>query len=98
MSKAFFEFHRSHGKIGTVTAINPPSQFGLLDIQKEGIVRSFREKPPMDQWINGGFFVFKKEFFNYLGENDILEQAPMERLGKDGGVMAYRHQGDREWM
>ncbi len=91
--RKLLEFHRAHGKTGTVTGVNPPSQFGLLDIQKEGQVRSFREKPAMDQWINGGFFVFQKKFFDYLGENDVLEQAPMERLTKDGGLMAYRYEG-----
>lgn len=90
--KKLLEFHRAHGKTGTVTAINPPSQFGLLDIQTDGGVRAFREKPSMDQWINGGFFIFEKKFFDYLGENDVLEQAPLERLAKDGQLIAYRHE------
>ena len=89
--RKLLEFHRAHGKTGTLTAINPPSQFGLLDIQKDGLVGSFREKPPMDRWINGGFFVFQKKFFSYLGENDVLEQAPLERLAKDGHLVAHRH-------
>ncbi len=90
--RKLLEFHRVQGKTGTVTAVNPPSQFGLLDIQN-GNVRSFREKPAMNQWINGGFFVFEKKFFDYLGENDVLEQSPLERLSKEGGLSAYCHEG-----
>ena len=90
--KKLVEFHLAHGKIGTLTAVNPPSQFGLLDLKSDGQVSRFQEKPPLDHWINGGFFVFKKEFFGYLGENDILEKAPLEKLSHEGALMAYRHQ------
>ena len=90
--KKLVEFHRAHGKIGTVTAINPPSQFGLLDIQSDGRVTKFQEKPPMNQWINGGFFIFQKKFFQYLSENDILEKTPLERLASEGQLVAYKHE------
>ena len=90
--KKLLEFHRAHGRVGTVTAVNPPSQFGLLEIEKNGRVNSFREKPKTDRWINGGFFIFQKKFFDYLGENDVLEQAPLEKLSKEGGLAAYCHE------
>ena len=89
--KKLVEFHRAHGKVGTVTAANPPSQFGLLDIQADGRVTRFQEKPATSQWINGGFFVFQKKFFSYLGDNDILEKAPLEKLASEGQLVAYKH-------
>ncbi len=87
------QHHQKHGKIGTVTAVNPPSQFGLLEIQGNSHVSSFREKPTTDQWINGGFFVFKKDFFKYLTEEDVLEKKPLERLAKEDQLVAFQHRG-----
>ena len=85
------EFHKRHGKTGTVTAVSPSSQFGLLDIRDDDQVASFREKPKVDQWINGGFFIFNKEFFKCLHTDDVLEQAPLENLAKSGELKAFRH-------
>jgi len=87
-------FHQSHGRIATVTAVRPPARFGALEIQ-DGKVLDFLEKPQMGEgWINGGFFVFNKEVFDYL-ENDqtILEQKPLEDLAKAGQLMAFQHPG-----
>jgi glucose-1-phosphate cytidylyltransferase len=92
------EFHRAHGRIGTLTVVKPQLQFGVLEVGGEGRVTSFREKPQLDHWINGGFFVFRREFFDYLGEDDVLERAPLERLTKDGQLMAYRHETYWECM
>lgn len=92
------EFHRTHGRIGTITVVNSPSPFGLLDVEGDGRVSRFREKPLLDQWINGGFFVFRREFLDYLCEDDVLEQAPLERLAKDGQLMAFRHEAYWECM
>jgi glucose-1-phosphate cytidylyltransferase len=92
--KELITFHKSHGKIATVTAVRPPARFGGMKIEK-GQVVNFKEKPQGGEgWINGGFFVFNKEIFNYL-ENDktILEQSPLENLSKDGELMAYNHHG-----
>ncbi len=86
------DFHRTHGRIGTITVVNPPSQFGLVEMEKDGRVSRFREKPPLNQWINGGFFVFRREFFDYLNEDDVLERVPLERLSKDGQLMAFGHE------
>ncbi len=90
--RTLVDFHKKHGRIATVTAVNPPSQFGLLDLDGEGRVRRFQEKPQTNQWINGGFFVFKKEFFNYLGEGDVLEKAPLEKTAGQGELVAFKHQ------
>lgn len=87
-------FHRSHGKLATVTAVHPPARFGALEMDGD-VVRQFSEKPQTSEgWINGGFFVFEPEVLPYI-EGDLieLERAPLENLAKDGQLMAYRHQG-----
>ena len=94
--KVLLEFHKSHGKIGTVSAVSPPSRFGVLDIKNNNSVQSFKEKPSTNtSYINGGFFVFEPTFFDYLDtdESCILEQNPLENLAKDGQLMAYKHDG-----
>jgi len=87
------DFHRSHDKIATLTAVNPISNFGLLDLGQDGTVESFREKPKLNEWINGGFFVFERRIFDYLDDNCVLEKEPFERLASEGELMAYRHDG-----
>ena len=86
-------FHRSHGKIGTLTAVHPVSNFGLLDVCPDGHVQKFREKPVLKDWVNGGFFVFERAIFDYLDNNSILEGEPLMRLAEEGELMAYRHDG-----
>lgn len=86
------EFHAAHKKLGTVTAVRPALQFGVLDVERDGRVSRFAEKPALERWINGGFFVFRAEFLEYLDDNDVLEQAPLERLSRNGELMAYRHE------
>jgi glucose-1-phosphate cytidylyltransferase len=91
---ALAEFHRAHGKIATVTAVRPPSRFGNLTLSGS-MVCEFAEKPQADEgWINGGFFVFNPEIFDYL-ENDetVLEREPLERLAVEQQLMAFRHTG-----
>ncbi|MBN23293.1 MAG: glucose-1-phosphate cytidylyltransferase [Bdellovibrionaceae bacterium] len=86
------DFHKSHGKIATVTAVRPGARFGGMKIEN-GKVINFQEKPQSGEgWINGGFFVFEPQMFDYL-ENDqtILERAPMENLVKDGQLMTFEH-------
>jgi glucose-1-phosphate cytidylyltransferase len=87
-------FHRSHGKMVTVTAVHPVARFGELEI-KDDKVNSFQEKPQMGQgWINGGYFVIQPEFFEFIeGDLTILEREPLEKVAKMGQLMAYRHQG-----
>jgi len=87
-------FHRAHGKLATVTAVRPPSRFGALALDG-GRVREFSEKPQAGEgWINGGFFVFEPGVFDYLaGDATILEREPLERLAREGQLMAFRHPG-----
>lgn len=91
---ALVDFHRSHGKLATVTAVHPPSRFGGLVLDDDA-VREFSEKPQTGEgWINGGFFVFEAGVFDYLQDDQtILERKPLEQLAADGQLMAYRHQG-----
>lgn len=88
------DFHISHGKIATVTAVRPPARFGGMKISSS-TVESFEEKPQSGEAsINGGFFVFSKEIFDYLEDDKtILESFPMERLVDDSQLMAYEHNG-----
>lgn len=92
--KALLAFHRSHGKIATVTAVRPSARFGGMHIGK-GQVLNFKEKPQSGEgWINGGFFVCEPGIFDYLKDDTtILEKFPMESLAKDGQLMAYEHSG-----
>lgn len=87
------KFHRGHGKTATLTAVNPVSPFGLLDLDEKNVVERFREKPVLDIWINGGFFVFNRNIFDYLDTDSVLEEEPFERLSANGQLMAYRHPG-----
>jgi glucose-1-phosphate cytidylyltransferase len=87
-------FHRSHGKIATVTAVRPTARFGGIRFDGDR-VSDFKEKPQAGEgWINGGFFVFEPEIYDYLhGDDTVLEADPLERLARDGQLMAYRHEG-----
>ncbi len=87
-------FHRDHGRLATVTAVRPPSRFGGLGFAGD-LVNEFIEKPQIGEgWINGGFFVLEPRVLDYIeGENTIFEREPLERLAKDGQLVAYRHEG-----
>ncbi|MEO8502776.1 MAG: glucose-1-phosphate cytidylyltransferase [Acidobacteriota bacterium] len=88
------DFHRGHGRLATVTAVRPFSRFGILDIDGNGAVGSFGEKPQVDAWANAGFFVFDRRVFDYLGGDEcVLEREPLEKLARDGELRAYRHDG-----
>jgi glucose-1-phosphate cytidylyltransferase len=92
--RKLLNFHKSHGKIATVSAVHPAARFGELEISNSSVI-NFSEKPQMNQgWINGGFFVFEPEIFDLI-ENDstVLEQYPMEQLSSMGELMAYKHEG-----
>jgi len=88
------EFHKRHGRLATVTAINPPGRFGVLAID-DNKVSSIREKPQhSDSWINGGFFVLDPKAINYVSDDSTSwEREPMERLTADGQLMAFEHSG-----
>ncbi|HKA02918.1 MAG TPA: sugar phosphate nucleotidyltransferase, partial [Acidimicrobiales bacterium] len=78
-------FHRSHGRLATVTGVHPPSRFGELEIEGDSVV-GFAEKPPSHQWINGGFFACTPRLFDELDDDDscVLERDPFERMAKSG--------------
>lgn len=91
---ALLAFHKSHGKIATVTTVRPISRFGILDVNQEGQVQQFSEKPQLDGWASAGYLVFNRQIFDYLGGDDCtLEREPLERLAAEGQLMAYRHEG-----
>lgn len=87
-------FHREHGRLATVTAVQPSGRFGALDIEGEAI-RRYEEKPKGDGgWINGGFFVLSPEVASYIdGDSTVWEQQPLQRLAEDEQLAAYRHSG-----
>jgi glucose-1-phosphate cytidylyltransferase len=86
------EFHRSHGKLATVTAVRPPARFGSLTFEGNAVT-GFTEKPQLGEgWINGGYFVFDSKVADYIeGDETYLEREPLERLAQDGQLMAYKH-------
>ena len=87
-------FHKSHGKMITVTAVHPGARFGELEMKEEQVT-SFQEKPQTGQgWINGGYFVIEPEFFELIDKDmTILEKKPLERAAQMGELMAFRHKG-----
>ena len=93
--KALERFHLSHGRIATITTVNIGQQKGVLDIDEENVVRSFREKKDKDGTvINGGFMVMNPEIFHYLeDDNTIFEQGPMQQLAAEGQLMSFFHDG-----
>jgi len=95
--KELIEFHLGHNKPATLTAVKPCSPFGIVGIDTN-TVTYFEEKPRLDHRVNGGFFVFSKEFFRYIHDNDILEKDTFARLVKDRNLNAYKHNGFWECM
>ncbi|MFK8022323.1 MAG: glucose-1-phosphate cytidylyltransferase [Ilumatobacter sp.] len=91
---ALVDFHKSHGKLCTLTAVHPPARFGHIEIEGNAITE-FTEKPQAAEgWINGAFFVMEQEVADYIEDDDTLfEREPLENLAKDGQLMAYQHEG-----
>ena len=92
--KELMQFHEKHKKYGTVTGVHPSSRWGELNI-KENLVIDFKEKPQVkESYINGGFFVFESEVFDYIdGDSTCLEKEPLEKLSEEGHLAIYRHDG-----
>ena len=89
------QFHNEHNKIGTVTAVRPPSRFGAMTIENDSVIE-FEEKPQMRTgYINGGFFVFKREMLSYLttAEDCDFEFGALQKIAKDEQLKAYKHDG-----
>ena len=92
--EALLKFHRSHGKMVTVSAVHPGARFGELEMNGNEVA-SFQEKPQTGQgWINGGYFIIEPEFFDLIeGDQAILEREPLEKAAAMGELMAYHHNG-----
>ncbi len=94
--KKLVDFHNSHDCIGSITAVRPPSRFGELNINEQGLVTDLEEKPQMGKGlINGGFFIFDKQIFSYLenDENCDFEFGPLQKIVSENNLKAYRHNG-----
>jgi glucose-1-phosphate cytidylyltransferase len=91
--RALMAFHRDHGDLATVTVVRPELQFGIAELNGDGRVRGFQEKPRSEHWVNGGFFCFEPGALGYIGEDAVLEREPLERLAGDGQLHAFRHTG-----
>lgn len=93
------KFHQKHAKIATLTGVRPYSPFGVVGIDsRSGVITHFEEKPVLDHWINGGFFVFDRRIFKQIRSNDILEKNTFERLVRKKGLAAFKHRGFWECM
>lgn len=91
--KALKEAHTHAGTLATVSTVRPSSRFGVMDVNEDGIVQQFREKPVLDGWVNIGFFLMEPGVLDYLDRDSILEERPMENLAQAGQLSAYRHPG-----
>ena len=96
--EALLAFHEGHGALATMTVVRPELQFGVTELQDDGRVVGFHEKPRSEHWINGGFFCFQRQVLDYLAEDSVLERAPLERLAAEGQLRAHRHEGFWECM
>jgi len=99
--QALLDFHRGHGALATMTVVRPELQFGVTELDGEGRVTGFREKPRSEHWINGGFFCFSAPALSYIaagGDTGVLEREPLEGLARDGQLRAHRHEGFWECM
>lgn len=91
--RQLLDFHRSHGRLATVTAVRPPARYGYMKFHGDTVVE-FAEKPQIAEgWINGAFFVLEPGVFDYIeGDDTVWEREPLERLAEDGQLMAFRHE------
>jgi len=90
---ALLAHHQEHGALATMTVVRPELQFGVADLNGDGVVRGFVEKPRSEHWINGGFFCFEPSVLDLVGENDVLERGPLEQLAAAGQLRAFHHRG-----
>jgi glucose-1-phosphate cytidylyltransferase len=90
---ALLAFHEGHDALATMTVVQPELQFGVAELNGDGHVSGFTEKPRYEGWINGGFFCFEPGALDYIGPDSVLERDPLEGLAADGQLRAFRHQG-----
>lgn len=92
--ETLIEHHRAHGKLATMTTTQPTSRFGVVDLEEDGSVRNFREKPRVDDWVNIGYFAFEPEVLDYIeGDYTVLEEEPLHRLADERQLSSFRHSG-----
>jgi glucose-1-phosphate cytidylyltransferase len=96
--KSLIETHRGSSAEATVTAVRPQSRYGVLELSEHSMVKSFREKPQVQDWINIGYFVFNRSVFNRLHSESVLEEGPLRDLAQEGALQAFKHQGFWEPM
>jgi len=97
--KSLLRFHKIHKKIATLTAVRPRTTFGIVGIDSHtDIVTHFEEKPFLDHWINGGFFIFNSDIFKYIKDDDCLENESFTRIVKEKELVAYKHSAFWECM
>lgn len=89
------KFHKSHGKLATMSAVKPDSRFGVLDLSENSMVKAFREKSSIDSgYINAGFMILEPNVLDYISDDSVMfEREPMEKLAADGQLMCYKHNG-----
>lgn len=85
--------HERAGRVATMTVVRPHSQFGIVDLDGADVVTGFREKPRMNEWVNGGFFVMEPAFLDLVADDDVLERRPLEALTAKRELTAFRHEG-----
>jgi glucose-1-phosphate cytidylyltransferase len=95
---ALLAAHERHGALATLTVVRPALQFGVTELDGDGRVTGFREKPRSERWVNGGFFCFERDALARFGEDAVLEREPLEGLAADGQLRAFRHDGFWECM
>jgi glucose-1-phosphate cytidylyltransferase len=91
--KALLRYHDEHGAAATMTVVRPRLQFGVAELNGDGAVRGFVEKPRSEHWVNGGFFCFDAAALGLIEADSILERGPLERLASSGQLRAFRHDG-----
>ena len=91
--QALLAQHKKEGKIATFTGVHPISRFATIRLDRKGRVSFWKEKRPIEEYINSGFFVFERKIFDYLKKDEELEEGPMEKLVAKGEVAMYRHEG-----
>ena len=95
---ALLDFHSGHGAAATMTVVRPRLQFGVAELNGDGVVRGFAEKPRSEHWVNGGFFCLQPAALEQMGPDSVLEREPLERLAAAGQLRAFRHHGFWECM
>ena len=95
---SLLSFHAAHGAAATMTVVRPRLQFGVAELNGDGVVRGFEEKPRSEHWVNGGFFCFEPAALEHIGPGSVLEREPLESLAAAGQLRAFRHDGFWECM